>query len=102
MMRRGEEGEKERGRRKRERREKKRREKKKEKGEKERGGQKGVSVPFTCSRGHHGLIPSLASFPGHSQILSCSCADFCPQLQDKIWEGPGNEASTSSHHSKKA
>ena len=32
---------------------------------------------------------SLASFPGHSQILSHS--RFSPQLQDKIWKGPGNE-----------
>ena len=34
----------------------------------------------------------LASFPGHSQILSHSCgekSDFSPWLQDKIWEWPG-------------
>ena len=36
-------------------------------------------------------IPSL--FPGNSQILSGSGGEnFSPQLQDKIWEWPGNEA----------
>ena len=37
----------------------------------------------------------LASFPGHSQILSSSYGEksgFSPQLLDKIWEWPGNEA----------
>ena len=36
----------------------------------------------------------LASFPGHSQILSqlWTKLEFSPQLQDKIWEWPGNEA----------
>ena len=36
------------------------------------------------------LLIYLASFPGRSQILSSSC--FFPQLWDKIWEWPGNEA----------
>ena len=36
----------------------------------------------------------LASFPGHSQILSRSSVEFSPWLRDKIWEWPGNEAKT--------
>ena len=32
---------------------------------------------------------SLSSFPHHSQILYHSLSS--PQLQDKVWEGPGNE-----------
>ena len=50
----------------------------------------------------------LASLPGHSQIVSCNCGGipilshycrekrkivFSPQLRDKVWEWPGNEAS---------
>ena len=34
----------------------------------------------------------LASFPGHSKILSCSHGENSTELQDKIWEWPGNEA----------
>ena len=37
----------------------------------------------------------LASFPGHSQILSRSCGEdirFSPQLRDKSWELHGNKA----------
>ena len=35
----------------------------------------------------------LASSPGHSQILSCGCPpSFLPQLWDKIWGCPWNEA----------
>ena len=35
----------------------------------------------------------LASFPGHSQILSCSCGKFSPHcLRDTIWEWPGDES----------
>ena len=34
----------------------------------------------------------LASFPGHSQILSRSCGENSTELRDKIWEWPGNEA----------
>ena len=33
----------------------------------------------------------LASSPGHSQILSRSC-EKTPELRDKIWEWPGDEA----------
>ena len=32
----------------------------------------------------------VASFPGHSQILS----EFSPQLRDKIWEWPGNKVAS--------
>ena len=32
----------------------------------------------------------VASFPGHSQILSRN-SEFSTQLRDKIWEWPGNE-----------
>ena len=54
-------------------------------------------------------IVNLASSPGHSQILSCSrgettswtgsfdprpSPDISPQLQDKIWEWPGDEANS--------
>ena len=35
----------------------------------------------------------LASLPGHSQILSRS-PEYSSRLQDKIWEWPGDEAST--------
>ena len=37
----------------------------------------------------------VASSPGHSQILSHSSGEnqVSLQLQDKIWEWPGNEAS---------
>ena len=57
----------------------------------------------------------LASLPGHPQIVSCNCGEirvlshcygenqffstagrkisFSSQLQDKVWEWPGNEAS---------
>ena len=35
-------------------------------------------------------VCGLASSPGHSQILSRS--RFSPQLRDKIWEWPGDEA----------
>ena len=38
------------------------------------------------------LYSALASFRGHSQILSC----FSPQLRDKIWKWPGNEANSAS------
>jgi len=34
------------------------------------------------------LLSPESLFPGHPQISSCSD----PQLQDKIWEWPGNEA----------
>ena len=37
---------------------------------------------------------TLASSPGHSQILSCSCGEN--QLWDKIWECPGNKARAAS------
>ena len=45
-------------------------------------------------------------FPGHSPILShsCSCGktlEFSPQLQDKTWELPGNEATFSFVSAKK-
>ena len=41
---------------------------------------------------------TLASFPGHSQIL-CHNRFFSPQLvlQGKIWEGLGDEASSTQH-----
>ena len=34
----------------------------------------------------------VASFPGPSQILSCSCGENRLRLQDKFREGPGNES----------
>ena len=40
----------------------------------------------------------VASSPGHFQILSRSCGKFSPQLQDKIWEWPADEASIYVHH----
>ena len=49
----------------------------------------GVGLAHACP------IIVIASFPGHSQILSHKCGeknDFSPQLLDKIWEWPGNEA----------
>ena len=55
--------------------------------------------------------PDLASFPGHSQILSRSrgerrccvyvSSEFSPQLRDKIWEWPGNEATADPRQSLK-
>ena len=44
--------------------------------------------PMDRKANHMGYV---ASFPGSSQILSCSCGEN-PWLQDKIWEGPGDEA----------
>ena len=38
-------------------------------------------------------------FPGHSQILPCSCGEigFSPQLLDKIWRWSGNKANGAVH-----
>ena len=47
-----------------------------------------------CIFGHRHFLAcywTLASSPGHSQILSCS------RLRDKIWEWPGDEANWTSH-----
>ena len=54
----------------------------------------------------HAAAPSIQgwSFPGHSPILSHSCGktlEFSPQLQDKIWESPGNKATFSFVSAKK-
>ena len=42
----------------------------------------------------------LASSPGHSQILTRICGEsrfFSPQLQDKLWEWPGDDIPTNTH-----
>ena len=43
---------------------------------------------------------SAPPFLGHSQILSCSRREtwFSPELWDKIWEWPGDEATPMHHH----
>ena len=60
-----------------------------------------VSHSTIHETGEPGLVPvllelvcpyTITSFPGQFQVLSHSCGVFSPQLWDKIWDWPGNEA----------
>ena len=55
------------------------------------GTRLGISHHITCVTSF-----DIASFLGHSQILSCR-VNFSPLLQDKLWEWPVNEATSDTY-----